>query len=560
MSQSENLEIEFKGLASLLLEGKLKVPEYQRNYAWSEKEVSDLLVDVEDCIREKQNDYFLGTVVLIKKPNSRNDIIDGQQRLATVSLVVCAIRDFLITKQDEKRANQIEADFLSKTDLRSQVLEAKLLMNGGDHRYFSENILVKPSLRQQNPVTLTDSQKRLAKAYQVITDKVFQLGSSNTELLFDWIDFLRDYAKVIVVKAANESNAYTIFETLNDRGLDLAVTDLLKNYLFSLSEDQIEIVREAWFQCAGVLESHGGDALFKDFIRVHWSSQNGLIRERQLYSVIKRTVRLKSHAVDFSGSIRNSVVLFEALLNPESSVWAEHGQKTRECIAVLNLFSVKIHRPLLLSALRNFTINEIAILFEFVKNWTVRCAVCGSAPGPIESVVCSTAKKIEAKEVKTAKQAIDLILETRTVPDDTSFKEDFKFHSTSKPDQARYFLREIEVGFRNEKEKEMVPNSDSKEITLEHIMPKRLNKNWTVDSKLHLTLVKRLGNMTLLKASKNSQIGSDGFSTKKEVFKTSELKITQGLGALNDFTQLDIDKRQSEFATIAVQAWKVQNG
>lgn len=557
MSQSENLEIEFKGLASLLLDGKLKVPEYQRNYAWSHKEVGDLLLDIEECIATKQTDYFLGTVVLIKKSGTRNDIIDGQQRLATVSLVICAIRDFLLKKLDEKRAIQIESDFLSKTDLRTQVLEAKLILNGSDHKFYSEQMLVKPSLRPEVNNSVTDSQVRLATAYEVISDKVAKLASSNIEALFDWIDFLRDYAKVIIVKAANESNAYTIFETLNDRGLDLAVTDLLKNYLFSLAEDQIEIVRESWYQCIGILEGYGGEDLFKDFIRVHWASQNGLIRERHLYSTLKREIRLKSHAVDFSGNIRNSVVLFEALLNPESSVWSDHPQSTKEAIQTLNLFSVKIHRPLLLSALRNFSVVEFGQLIGFVKNWTVRCAVCGSTPGPIESVVCSIAKKIENKEVTTAKQVINVILESRTVPDDNSFREDFKVHTLSKQHQARYFLRELEVGLRSEKEREFVPNSDAKEITLEHVIPKRQNSSWPMDSKLHSELVKRLGNMTLLRASKNNQLGGVEFSRKKEVFKTSDLRITNSLGNLGNFSKNEIDQRQTEFAETAVKVWGI---
>jgi hypothetical protein len=555
MSQTESLNIDFTGIVSLLTDNKLKVPLYQRGYAWTKKEVEDLLGDIQDNVQGKSPDYFLGTVVIIKRQQGRHDIIDGQQRLVTVSLILCAIRDYMVSVGDSDRAAQIESEYISKTDLRSRVLEPKLILNSSDHNYYHETILKSPAEKKETSPQ-TDSQKRIFEAFQIISDKVFEIGKKGgVTALLDWIDFLKDLSKVIVVKAANDANAYTIFETLNDRGLDLAVTDLLKNYLYSLSDDQLDIVRDSWVNITSILDPYGGDGLLIDFFRAYWSSKYGLTRERALYSEIKKQVKTKAEAVAFASEVRIAAAQFEGILNPDSPQWSEHSDKVRRSIRALNIFNIKVYRPLLLSVVRNFDKANVEQVITKIASWAVRGVIGGVAPSPIESIVCSLAKRIESKEIKSATEVVKEFRASNVLPSDESFRSTFQRFTVSKQEVARFILRELEVGSRGGVEAELVPNSDASDVNLEHIVPKKLNGDWNLDAKEHAAVVKRLGNMTLMKATKNAQVGNSAFSLKKEVFKTSEYVITKDLGQFSSFGVLEINQRQEKMAEVALKIW-----
>jgi uncharacterized protein with ParB-like and HNH nuclease domain len=142
---AEGIRIDLDGIGHLLQDSKLQVPTYQRSYAWTEKNVTQLFKDLGTAIAEGENEHFLGSIVLIGETTDRPSVVDGQQRLATITILLAAIRDYFDSKCDSGRANKIESDYLLDTDLRTQEQTPKLKLNETDNDFFYKRILTKVS-------------------------------------------------------------------------------------------------------------------------------------------------------------------------------------------------------------------------------------------------------------------------------------------------------------------------------------------------------------------------------------------------------------------------------
>ena len=145
MSTPSRIEIEMQGLGRILLNRNVSVPVYQRSYAWEDEHVQDLLNDIAQAIASSESEYFLGSIVTTNNKPPRAEVVDGQQRLATATILLAAIRDHFHTSQDLERANTISSDLLSKTDLKTLTPIPKLKLNDVDHDFFANRILLPPT-------------------------------------------------------------------------------------------------------------------------------------------------------------------------------------------------------------------------------------------------------------------------------------------------------------------------------------------------------------------------------------------------------------------------------
>ena len=224
------LTIDLDGIGHTVSDNKLSVPLYQRSYAWEESHVTDLYDDLLTSIRNSEDEYFIGSIV-ISSGDDRDEVVDGQQRLATISIFIAAIRDYFVNSDDPERAEDIQNQYLSSRDRRSQEVIPNLKLNNNDNNFFYNRIILNPAISVESAKASHD---RLIKAFSIAKKKVNAYASATgnpTESLLDLCDFIDEHLKVILVKVPNHANAFTIFETLNDRGLELAISDLLKNFL-----------------------------------------------------------------------------------------------------------------------------------------------------------------------------------------------------------------------------------------------------------------------------------------------------------------------------------------
>jgi hypothetical protein len=163
---------------------------------------------------------------------------------------------------------------------------------------------------------------------------------------------------VMVLVVPTDADAFLIFETLNDRGADLTIADLLKDYLFGHAGVKLDTVRDGWMQILGALEISAENAIFTTFLRHYWSSVYGAVRERELYKGIKDRVATQAQVVEFIGELQKAAVVYSALLSSNHEYWEDLGATVRTNVESLLRLELEQNRPLLLAALQHFTTRE----------------------------------------------------------------------------------------------------------------------------------------------------------------------------------------------------------
>lgn len=556
----DKLGIDLDGVGHTLSDNKLMVPIYQRSYAWEDAHVTDLFTDIFSAIGNSETEYFVGSIV-ISSNKTRFEVIDGQQRLATCSIFIAAIRDYFIEKGDENRANDLQNKYLSSRDIRSQEIIPNLTLNNSDHDFYYKEVIL-PKIPGQTPEHPSkESHRRITAAYSKAKRSVSNyasLSNNPSTLLLDLIDFINDNLKVIVVKVPSHANAYTIFETLNDRGLDLAISDLLKNLLLGQSEDRITEVQSYWTAMYSVLEATENETLVITFFRQYWSSINGITREKELYQKIKEKITSKQKAIDTSKNLAAAAKVYVSLIDTSQTFWDDYSPESKTLMQRLNMFGMVQVRPLLLSIISNFNKNETEKALRFLVSVSVRFLIFGGGGGGVlEALYSERAKEISNKEITTSDELIEKM--KGNVPTDVQFLEAFKSANVSKQVLARYYLLELEKFARGQSQQELIPNADEKLVNLEHILPRNPDPSaWSIDGDTHKALVNRLGNLAILSSKLNSDVGNSGFQEKKTFYNNSEFILTKEI-ATNDFwNQESISTRQTRLAELAVKVWQLK--
>ena len=552
------VEFDLSAVGAELARRKLAVPIYQRPYSWREEHWSDFWRDLAHAFSKTPPEYFVGTLVLTKEGvPGRETIIDGQQRLATTTILYSAIRDEFRRRGDGRRADIIQRTYLVTEDLATATEEPRLLLGADDLQFFKRRIVygdatATPSKPSHHSIIA--AQDFFRREVAAVANNA---GNEWADRLMRWVEFVRTQVRAIVLVARSDADAFLIFETLNDRGADLTIADLLKNFLFGLSRHNLDAVREGWMQTLGALEIGVETALFTTFLRHYWSSKRGAVRERDLYSDIKQHVTTPDEALDFVTELQRAGRLYAALLNSDHEVWASLGTEGRANVETLLRLDLEQHRPLLLAALQHFEPPELRRLLRALVAWAVRGLVVGGIGGGVyERAYCDGAQQIRAGALRTAAEVFAHL--QRVIPTDEEFRATFATTRVAKSSLARYYLLALERTAIGEPEAELVPNADESAVNLEHILPRNATEaDWaaqfTLDQRKDLVL--RLGNMALLQRGPNARIGNRGFAAKQPIFTQSALVLTRELGGLADWTPNEISTRQARLATLAVATW-----
>jgi hypothetical protein len=557
--QVGQIDFDLVGIAARLEIRPLRVPIYQRSYAWKEDEISDFWNDLKSAFTSEQPEYFMGTVVLSKEGVvGRDTIIDGQQRLATTTILLAAIRDEFRTRNDEIRAGIVQSTYLAKSDLASGGQIPQLALNSADDTYFREVVI--NAIPIANVEMMHASHNLIAYALSTLRARVKEVadaaGIAWPAKLTSWVDFLRERVRVITVEVPNEADAFLIFETLNDRGADLTIADLLKNYLFGRAGGQLDVVRDGWMLALGTLDISAENAVFTTFLRHYWSSRYGAVRERLLYKSIKERVATDIQAVDFISELQKAARHYAAILSSENDFWAQKGATVKDNVDTLNRLELEQNRPLLLAAMQHFSEAELKKLLRAMVSWSVRGLIVGGiGGGTTEKTFCEAAMKIRAGDIQTADQVFDEL--ANIIATDDEFKSMFATARVTRGVLARYYLNALERKAQGTAEPELVPNANEEQVNLEHVLPKNATAaEWSQFSaderKDH---VDRIGNLCLLAKGPNGRIGNKSFAIKKPILSASALLLTQAAGANPNWTKGVVTSRQADLAELAVQTW-----
>jgi uncharacterized protein with ParB-like and HNH nuclease domain len=548
------------GIGTALTRNLLVVPVNQREYAWERKHVTDLLQDLSKAISANKSTYFLGTVVLTVGKDEVWEVADGQQRLATTTILLAAIRDYYFSNPEDKLlVTNIESKYLLDIDPEQRKIVPRLTLNVQDNEFFRKRIILSPDDKGRKISPVHESHRRIDEAAKLIAKHVQDLikplkEKDRSNYLNRWVKFLDASAKVVVLKVPDDLNAYVMFETLNDRGLKTSQSDLLKNYLFGEADDRLKEAQEKWAAMNGILEALGVDDIVITYLRHLAISLYGHTREKDLFETIKRRISGEGPAVDFLDALSDRATDYAAILNPNHSKWNSFTDSVRNSLRTIDTLRVILPRPLMLSIVQKFSDKEVEKAFRLIISWSVRFLIVGGGrSGSVEEAYAKLASSVTAETISTTKQLATAMEEF--VPTDAEFEAGFSGARVSQNYLARYYLRALELKIKDNPEPEWVPNENTV-INLEHILPEAPNGNWpNVDPEMAAACYKRIGNMVLLQATKNTLIGNSKFADKKPTLKASTFILTTQVAGNADWGPKEIAARQVELAKLAVRTW-----
>lgn len=549
------ISIALRGIAAVLESFPLAVPVHQRSFAWKKTEIQEFLEDLNEAFKRNE-EHFLGTVVVISpKEDQPAQVIDGQQRLATTALLLAGIVEQLTEHGDEERALEIRRTYLAKYDIGRGETYSQLRLNQADEPYF--RTLLNPQFQAPAP-SAPESHQRLFDARNQSLAWLLSKVAATTDPI-SWLTnlflYLSSSFSVILVEVPDDANAFLIFETLNDRGIDLTIADLLKNYLLGHASVDIDVVLAHWTNATAILNAYGGENLFSTFLRHLWSSQYAVVRERDLYRDIKARIVSRPNVVSFSDQLDQESSLYGAIISPEHEFWTSASAATQDALRTLDLLGLVQFRPTLLAALVHLPMPEVEKLLVLLVSWNVRLLIVGGLGGGVmESRYSEIGQDIRRGEVKTANDIANLA--QAFVPNDSEFRSAFAEARVSTVRIARYYLRKLEQTKRGRRRVELVAQPDPNKLTLEHVLPEKPLQNWpqftTEEAAAHSD---GIGNLALLTQRLNNKLKSDPFESKRPIFASSELLLTQGVAEYGEWNTDAIKARQIALADLALRAW-----
>lgn len=557
------------GIGQIIRQGLLKVPANQRPYAWKENQVRERLDDIKEAMTDESEQYFLGTVVLVEGDSDRKLIADGQQRLATTSIILARCRDLLRKLDEDDDAESIENDFLKRYIRRSKESEFLLSMNIEDDVYFRE-VIIEPNWCEQRPSlesTGFPSNERLYASSQMALlylqrDIEHLPHNLAVDQLNRWATFMEERASVVAVTVPDEVGAFRMFETLNDRGLRASQADILKNYFFSkVKQSELEHIQGLWNQIYGALADRfdDPDEQMIKYIKYFWTLENGLTRDRELASNIKKKVRNGKQALSFVSGARTAVFDYVAVFNPADEKWRSYGGEVQEDLRILTqVIDIEQIVPLVFAVSHKFSVPEARKAFRLFVTWSVRFMLGGSGrAGRLDKQYADLAQEVGLLKKTTARELRDFLADK--VPPDAAFAKAVREAKVSNAVLARYYLLCLELAL-SEGSGELVPSTDVNKVNLEHVLPKTWTKDLGITRPEHDDLINRLGNQTIMQSEWNRDLGNMDFGKKKAVYKKSEIALTNSLARLKTFGRTQVDARQAKMAEMAPDIWSVKFG
>jgi uncharacterized protein with ParB-like and HNH nuclease domain len=533
------------------------VPRFQRSYSWEESNWEDLWLDILSLKNNEESVHYLGTIVLQTKDNKNFTIIDGQQRIVTLSILILAclkLLDNLIERGIEPDKNKERKEiyinqYIGFKDPKSLTYKSKITLNNTDKDLFNSYLIqLKFPL---NTSKLPESNKLMIKAFQYFQEKLKSISiDKDGESIVDFIETVISNRLFFIQIVVDDSlSAYTVFETLNARGVELTATDLLKNYLFSLLDNEIDInnIQPRWDKIVNTVSYRN----FPTFLRYYLNSQQNLVRGERLFKEIKGKISNRENVLKIMDDLERYSDVYVAFDDPDNELWLEN-KNVKQILSELKLFNVQLHKSLLLAVYFNLN-NYFEDVLRIVRALTFRYNVIAKLnPNDLERVYNKTAIKVHKGEIKTPK---DIQNELQNVyVNDEAFKNSFSVclfdtRKTKEKKLVRYILLSLENQLYNKDYHLFETNA-----SIEHIFPENY---FNEEEKLDENMIYRLGNLTLLEPNLNKECGNKSFKEKIEYYKNSQYEITRKIAEeYDDWNAENIKIRQNELAKVATSIWR----
>lgn len=538
---------------------RYEIPKFQRDYSWEAEHWDDLWQDIRALLADEDNEHYMGYLVLQTSNNKEFQIIDGQQRLTTMSLLILSTLKCLKELVDSgieaennlKRKDSLLNSYIGYVNPVTLISNNKLKLNRNSDDYYKQHLVLLKELPLRNT---NSSEKQMRECFNWYYDRIkkeFNTGES----LAAFIDNIVDKLFFTVIEVTDQLNAFKVFETLNARGVQLSSADLLKNYLFFVVDEtkphisEIEELENIWSKIVGKL----GEQKFEDYLRYYWNSINKSVGKKNLFKNVKGNIKSKEQVFELIRNLNDTADLYLAIQNPEDEFWRDKPE-IRKSLKELKLFQIRQINSLFLSALRNLEVENFRKLAKICSVISFRYNIIGGLnPNAQEDVYNTVALKISSNKRFEVADFQSIYVSDLNFENDFSTKE-FK-NTTRNHKIVKYILSKIEV---YQHKNEIDPESDL--FTIEHILPENADDTWGNFTFEEINRsVYRMGNLTLLERKLNREAGQKGYVEKIVLFAQSNSELTKTLpDNFNTWNEDKLAARQRELAKHAKAIWKIQ--
>lgn len=544
------------------MEGSKKrfiIPVYQRNYDWKTENCKQLYDDLIKVIKNKRRSHFFGSLVSVYEPSGRNTeflVIDGQQRLTTVSLLFLAMYNLIdaavIVPNDSSLGKQIYEDFLvDKYQPEETRIKLKPVKN--DQKAFGKLFSsVDEHIRESN----------LTTNYNYFYERI-QKQEITIDELFDAIYSL----EIINITLNNEDNPQLIFESLNSTGLDLSEGDKIRNFILMglPSKEQDEYYDKYWNRIEECTK-YDVSSFVRDYLSV---KQMAIPSQKKIYISFKEYVEQQSiEAEELLKELLSYAKRYEILLCD--------GTKNKvldSCIYRLNRLETTVTRPFFLEVLRLYDeekldMSQVADTFLITENYLFRRTICDLPTNALNKIFLLLHREIIRYEgndvdyVEKFKYALLSKKEKARFPDDEEFSAGFTDRQVYQMNSKNkiYILERLE-NFSTAEDKDVYGHCDDGIYSIEHIMPQHLTPAWVKSlgddyEQIHETWLHRIANLTL--TAYNSKYSNSTFEEKKSMkngFEDSGIRMNTYIAKKDKWTLAELEERNQYLMGRALEIW-----
>lgn len=538
---------------------KMNIPIYQRKYNWSLDECKQLFEDIISIGKdENRKSYFIGSIVVKKDseelldPLAEVTLIDGQQRITTLTLIYCALCNYY-KNIDERLCRNIYGNYLVNHDL-DETNKLHLTKNDNESLKYIINIIPTDKEFKLTP----DNSINIYNNYEFFKN---QITEENVETV------IKGLKKLIFISVVldQEDNPQLIFESLNSTGLELNKNDLIRNYiLMGLdTKHQNELYENYWYEIEQIFKNN--EWFFDEFIRYYLSFESGRLPKRaDVYKDFKHHANEFENIDELVKDVHKFAGYFSCI-----RFGKEEDPELRDAFDSLAELDFNVTLPFLLSAYDdyqnsldnpniNLTRDEFIRIVKYVESYCLRRSICDIPTNSMNKTFARLSKEINKQEYYNYFVAAMFEKDTyKRFPTNDEVQEKLLNQNMY---SKRKILNHILIAIENTEGKEFVSAEKS---TIEHIMPQNLTKEWERElgpnyEEIHSTYLHTLGNLTL--TPYNSELGDKSFYDKKihekHGFCKSKLALNEGLCELDKWTNKEITDRTKQLSKKIINIWK----
>ncbi|MFE2551761.1 DUF262 domain-containing protein [Streptomyces sp. NPDC059355] len=551
-------------------EKQFQVPLYQRTYSWQREELQQLWDDVQELVEDRlegraASGHFLGSVVLAPERIAAGGmqrwlVVDGQQRMTTLMLAFTALRDHHRGRGADKKAARIN-DLLLVNTYQDGTDSYRLLPTQADREAYIACVDSLPKAGGAGNV---------GAAYRFFVAALAGGTDSGGEAWLDEVEsVLGDCLSIVAITAAEGDNVYRIFESINNTGVGLSQSDLLRNYLFMcLPTRGEEVYRKRWLPMQELLGPGNLELLvWLDLV----VGGNSRARQGEIYRDQKKRLEpLSGDEEALEAEIARLALRADRLMRivePER----EPDPQVRTVLERLSRWGGQVHYPLALHLLDlvdegSATADEAAAALAYAESYMVRRLFAGLSTTGSNRVFMELPKELD-KDGSPAEAVRRFLSRNRTGPrawpGDDAVREAIRtrpFYKSGRSNQRFQILRRLEESHGSS---EPVDYAQAK-LTVEHVLPQRPAQQWfdllaeevgdgESPEEIHGLLVHTLGNLTL--TGENAKLSNHPFRRKQELLDASALRMNQRIAAQERWGRAEIAARAEDLADRAVRLW-----